>query len=51
MDFSSTVLNWLTDNCEVLGLNGQNWMLVVAGGMLLYIAMLVIARRHQTRLR
>ena len=36
------MLNWLTENCELFGLPGQNWMLVVAGGLLLYIAVLVI---------
>ena len=35
------MLNWLTANCELFGLPGQNWMLVVGGGLLLYIAALV----------
>ena len=35
------MLNWLTSNCELFGLPGQNWMLVVGGGLLLYIAVLV----------
>ena len=39
------MLNWLTANCELFGLPGQNWMLVVGGGLLLYIAALAISRR------
>ncbi len=42
------MLNWLTGNCELFGLAGQNWMLVVAGGLLLYIAVLVIGSFRQT---
>jgi hypothetical protein len=38
--------NWLTDNCWLLGLAGQNWMLVVGGGLLIYIGALAIARRR-----
>lgn len=41
------MLNWLTGNCELFGLAGQNWMLVVAGGLLLYIVVLAIGRRRQ----
>jgi hypothetical protein len=42
------MLNWLTGNCELFGLPGQNWMLVVAGGLLLYIAVVVIGSFRQT---
>lgn len=45
-DGLKAMLNWLTGNFEVFGLPGQNWMLVVAGGFLLYIAALAIGRRH-----
>jgi hypothetical protein len=45
------MLNWLTGNCELFGLPGQNWMLVVAGGLLLYIAVLVIGSFRQTGVR
>jgi len=45
------MLNWLVGNCEVFGVTGQNWMLVVGGGLLLYIAMLMVARRRQPRTR
>ena len=43
------MLNWLVGNCEVFGVTGQNWMLVVGGGLLLYITMLIVARRRQPR--
>jgi len=45
------MLNWLTENSEWFGLPGQNWMLVVAGGLLLYIAVLVIGSFRQTGAR
>jgi hypothetical protein len=47
-DVITSMLNWLTGNCDLLGFNGQNWMLVLAGGLLAYIAVLVIGRRRQT---
>ncbi len=31
------MLNWLTDNFDLFGLPAQNWMLLVGGGLLLYI--------------
>jgi hypothetical protein len=45
------MLNWLTNNYELFGLPGQNWMLVVAGGLLLYIAMLAIGSFRRTGTR
>ncbi len=45
------MLNWLTSNCELFGLPGQNWMLVVGGGLLLYVAVLVISNRRQAGTR
>ncbi len=45
------MLNWLTANCDLLGLPAQNWMLVVGGGLLLYIAALAISRGRQARIR
>jgi len=42
------MLNWLVDDCHLFGLTGQNWMPVVGSGLLLYIAILVIARRRRT---
>jgi hypothetical protein len=48
-DFSNTVLNWLTANREVFGIPAQNWMLVIGGGLLIYIAALAIAGSRQSR--
>jgi hypothetical protein len=45
------MLNWLVGNCELFGLTGQNWMWLIGGGLLLYVAMLAIARRRQARMR
>ncbi len=45
------MLDWLTANCEVFGLTGQNWMLVVGSGLALYIAIMVVARRRRLRTR
>jgi hypothetical protein len=50
-DAPHTMLNWLTGNCEFFGLAGQNWMLVVAGGLLLYIVVLAVGRRRQAGVR
>jgi hypothetical protein len=50
-DPAHAVLNWLVGNFDLFGLTGQNWMLVVGGGLLLYIAVLVIAQRRQTGIR
>ena len=50
-DASRAMLNWLTGNCDLFGLAGQNWMLVVAGGLLLYIAALAICRRRHAGVR
>jgi len=44
------MLHWLVGNCDLLGLPGQNWMLVVAGVLALYIAALAIGRRRQRAL-
>jgi hypothetical protein len=46
------MLNWLASNCELFGLPGQNWMLVIGGGgLLLYVAALVISNRRQAGIR
>jgi hypothetical protein len=42
-----TVLDWLIGNCELFGIAGQNWMLVLGGGLLLYVATLIVARHFQ----
>lgn len=50
-DFVAAVLEWLTGNYELFGLTGQNWMLLTGGGLLLYIAMLAVARHRQPGMR
>jgi hypothetical protein len=42
------MLNWLTDNIELFGLPVQNWMLLLGGGLLLYIAILAWPRRRRS---
>jgi hypothetical protein len=44
------MLHWLVGNCELFGLTGQNWMLVVAGALALYVVMLMLARPRRARL-
>jgi len=44
-----TVLNWLTHDWHFLGMTGQIWMPVFGAGLLVYIAILIIARRRDTR--
>lgn len=41
--------SWLVAHCHLFGLSGQNWMLLVAGGMLVYIAVLILTRQFQQR--
>jgi hypothetical protein len=50
-DAIETMLSWLIGNCVIFGLNGQNWMLLVGGGLLLYIGALIAARHFQDRKR
>jgi hypothetical protein len=45
------MLNWLVGNCDLFGLAGQNWMLLIGGALLLYVAMLAMARRRRAGLR
>jgi hypothetical protein len=40
------MLDWLVGDFELFGQLGQNWMLLVGGGLLLYIAIMIIARRR-----
>ena len=49
-DFVQTVLNWFIHDWELFGLHGQNWMLAFGGGLVLYIAMLIGARRRRSHL-
>ena len=44
--------DWLVENVSVFGLPVQNWLLVVAGGLALYVVTLALIRRRQAhRLR
>jgi hypothetical protein len=45
------MLSWLVDNYDLLGLPCQNWMVLIGGGLLLYVATLLIARRRRAGLR
>lgn len=45
------MLDWLTKNCDLFGLPAQNWMLVVGGGLLLYIGVLALPRRRRRNTR
>jgi hypothetical protein len=44
------MLQWLVDSFPVLGLRGQNWMLVSAGALVVYCAVLIVLRRRSHRL-
>lgn len=41
------MLRWLVGSYEVFGLDGQNWMLVIAGAFAVYLAALALIRRHR----
>jgi LPXTG-motif cell wall-anchored protein len=43
------MLHWLVGSCRVLGLDGQNWMLVIAGALGVYAAALLLIRRRRQR--
>lgn len=38
------MMGWLVGNCEMFGLAGQNWMLVVAGAVVAYVVVLLLLR-------
>ncbi len=42
------MLEWLTDNIELFGLPVQNWMLLLGGGLLLYLGALALPRRRRS---
>jgi hypothetical protein len=44
------MLNWLVGNFELFGFSGQNWMWLIGGGVLLYVAMLALVRSRNTHL-
>jgi hypothetical protein len=46
-----SAMQWLVADWHLLGLTGQNWILVVGGALTLYIAGLVIAQRRRRHRR
>lgn len=40
------MLHWLVGNCELLGFAAQNWMLVMAGALALYVVVLLARQRR-----
>lgn len=48
-DRATGVLNWLIQDFSFLGLNGQNWMPLFGGALLLYVAVMIVVRRRETR--
>ena len=45
------MLDWLTYDIDLFGLPAQNWMLLVGGALLLYIAILVWPRQWRSGTR
>ncbi len=43
------MLGWLVGNCELLGITAQNWMVVAAGALVLYVLALLAARLRHAR--
>jgi len=43
------MLDWLVGSSEFLGVTWQNWMLLIGGGLLVYFAILAIARGASSR--
>ena len=39
------MLSWLVRSCDVFGLHGQNWMLLIAALFALYLVWLAFAHR------
>jgi hypothetical protein len=51
-DPTHAMLHWLVGDCHLFGLTGQNWMPLVIGMFLVYIATLaVVGRRNHQRAR
>ncbi len=40
------MLHWLVGSCRVFGLDGQNWMLLIAGALAVYFFVLALLRRR-----
>ncbi len=43
------MMNWLVANDDLFGLPGQNWMLIVGGVLLAYLAVTLIASGRRSR--
>jgi hypothetical protein len=51
-DPTHAALHWLVGDCQLFGLTVQNWMPLMIGMILVYIAALaVISRRNHQRVR
>ena len=50
-NYSHALMNWLVGNSDLFGVPAENWMLVIGGGLLVYITVLVIAGRCHARAR
>jgi hypothetical protein len=44
----AAMLDWLVGSCDIFGLPCQNWMLVVSGALLMYVAILAVTRMVET---
>jgi hypothetical protein len=44
------VLTWLTHDWHFLGMTGQLWMPVIGAALLVYFAILTVARRRGNRI-
>lgn len=40
------MLNWLMSDWQLFGLSAQNWMWVLPGAVVLYLALLTLVRRR-----
>jgi hypothetical protein len=41
------MLDWLIGSCDVFGLPCQNWMLALAGALIIYLAALAVLQKRQ----
>jgi hypothetical protein len=45
------MMDWLVGDSQVFGLEVQNWMLLIGGGLALYFGVLAIAGRRRQGVR
>ena len=50
-NYLHATLDWLNAENDVIGVPAQNWMLVLAAGLLIYIVAVVIADRRHPHIR